>query len=474
MTRLSRIRPFRGVAGGQCATLLCSVLALGLATSLAMAQVKPPVATRPAQSSGAQSSGAGPAKPLPPIKPMALEPSNGSTIVAVVNGEAITQTDVDNRRRLFALSTGVPVTQEILDRLAPQVTVQLIDERLRLQEMQRRRVDVSDKDIADAISELERRNGMQPGVLRQRLAAAGVDLRTLIDQMRVQIGWNRVLREALGDRVQVSDADIKAQQDILKAQTGQPEYQVSEIFVQANDPSQVAGASRFADTVISQLHAGAPFPVMAAEFSQSQTALSGGDLGWVQASELDPAVLRVLQVMPVGAISNPIPVPGGFSIVTLRAKREIGNDPGTLVDARQLFFRFATRLDPNNPTPQQQQALARARQVSASAKNCDEMEAAARAEGDPKGGNPGPIRLETVGVPVLRQIMATLPIGQASQALVADDGVAVIMVCSREQQNFGIPGRDELTVRILNERGELISRQLMLDLRRRAIIDRRS
>ena len=69
------------------------------------------------------------------------------------------------------------------------------------------------------------------------------------------------------------------------------------------------------------------------------------------------------------------------------------------------------------------------------------MEAAAKEAGDPRGGNPGPVRLETVAVAPLRQVMATLPVGKASEPLVANDGVAVMMVCSREQQISACPTR---------------------------------
>src|SRR5579862_9462663 len=120
-------------------------------------------------------------------------------IVAVVNGDVISKADVDNRRRLFAISTGLPITQEVLDRLTPQVTQQLIDERLRLQEVKRRKVVISDKEIAAAIGEVEHQNNMPPGALRAKLAADGVELRTLIDEIRVQLGWGRVLHEQLGD-----------------------------------------------------------------------------------------------------------------------------------------------------------------------------------------------------------------------------------------------------------------------------------
>ena len=426
--------------------------------------------------------------PAPPREPDAARPdavrpeaprpdaarADASRIVAVVNGDVISGADVDNRRRLFALSTGMPASPDVLDRLTPQVRRQLIDERLRLQEVQRRHVIVHDSEIAEAIREIEQRNNMPEGTLRRRLSADGVEFRTLIDQVRVQIGWSRVLRQQLGPQNEVTDADIQEQAELLKAQTGQLEFRLAEIFVPIAEPSQAEESRRFADTIIQQLRLGAPFPVVAAQFSQSQTALQGGDEGWEQPNQIDPAVLRVLQEMPPGAISNPIPVPGGLSIVTLRGKREIGRDPATMVTVRQLFLPFPTRLDPNAPTPQQEQVLEQARRLSSSAKSCDEIEAANKAAGSNRQANPGELRAEGVAVPALRQILLTLPLGKPSQPLVADDGVAVLMVCTREQRNLGVPSKQELTERILSERLELASRQLMRDLQRRAVIDQRS
>ncbi len=399
---------------------------------------------------------------------------NAARIVAIVNGDVISYADVENRRRLFALSTGMPAAPDVLDRLTPQVTRQLIDERLRLQELQRRHIVVQDAEIAGAIGEIEQRNNMQEGTLRRRLSADGVEFRTLIDQVRVQIGWGRVLRQVLGQQTEVSEADLQEQANLLQAQTGQQEFRVAEIFVPIAEPAQADGARRFADTIIQQLRLGAPFPVVAAQFSQSQTALQGGEEGWVQPNQLDPAVVRVLQEMPPGAISNPIQVPGGLSIVTLRAKREIGHDPATMATVRQVFLAFTARLDPTAPTAQQQQVLEQARRISASAKSCEEMEAANQAAGSARPADPGELRVEGVGVPALRQLLTTLPLGKASQPLVAEDGVAVLMVCTREEKNLGVPSKKELTERILNERVELASRQLMRDLQRRAVIDQRS
>ena len=399
--------------------------------------------------------------------------NDAAAIAAIVNGDVITRGDLDARARLFAISTGTAMTPDVLARLRGQVLSELIDERLKLREMERRQVVVSDDQIATAVKSIEARNNMPPGALRGRMAAAGVPFSTMVDQLRVQIGWAQVLRQAMGPQLHVSPADIAQRKAALKAQIGQTEYLVGEIFVPIDIPSRAGEARRFADTIIQQLRGGAPFQIVAAQFSQSQTALRGGDLGWVQGFELDPAVLRVVKEMPPGAISNPIPVPGGLAIVTLRASRQIGKGTSTELSVRQVFFKFPTRLVAQQPTAEQRAVIDRAQKLGASVHDCAGMAAAAKANGEANGGDPGPVRLESVQLPALRQMMATLPIGKASQPLIADDGAAVLMVCSRETRNADLPDDKALADRILAERFELMSRQMVRELERQAVIERR-
>jgi peptidyl-prolyl cis-trans isomerase SurA len=185
-------------------------------------------------------------------------------------------------------------------------------------------------------------------------------------------------------------------------------------------------------------------------------------------------VTRLVSEMPLGAVSNPVKVPGGFSIVTLQAKREIGNDVGTAVSLRQVFMPFSSPLNPQAPTEQQRQTLEKARGISASVHSCDQMEQVAKANNSPRAADPGEVRLESVNPPAFRQMLATLPSDRASQPLVTSDGIAVIIVCSREQKNMAQQSKDEVRNQLLNERVELLSRQLLANLRRHAAIEMRS
>lgn len=414
-------------------------------------------------------------KPVPPGSPPAAPPSTGPStgIVAVINGDVITNADVQSRGRLFALSTGIAVTPDTLARLRPQITRQLIEEKLRLQEIQRRHIVVSDKQIADTIRDIEARNNLPPGVLRTRLANDGIGLRTLIDQIRVQIGWTQVLRQQLGERGPPTAEELAEQQRLQEAQVGKPEYHLLEIFIPAQDAAQIADAERFAETVVTQLHAGAPFQVVAAQFSQSQTALQGGDLGWLPENQIDPAVLAVAKQMPIGAISNALKVPGGLVIAALVGRREIGRDLDTVLTLRQTFLPFTSVLNPAAPTEEQRQVLERAKAIGASVHSCDAMEAANKAANSPRPPNPGDLRLDQLSPPTFRQMLASLPLDHASQPIISNDGVAVVIICSREQKNLASQSKQDIENRMIAERIELLSRQLQRDLHRRANIDLR-
>lgn len=430
------------------------------------------------------------AQPRPPAATGDVPPGPRNRIVTVVNADIVTTLEVRSRARLFALNAGFAATPEQLERLAPQITRLLVDEKLRLQEVQRRQILVSDEDVANALADIERRNNLPRGALLQQLRLLGIQPRTMIDQVRAQIGWGRLLRQQLGPNADPSDADVAAFIANLTARRTGPEFLVGEIFIPVDDPANEADTRRFVEDVTAQLRRGLPFAVAATQFSQSQTALQGGDLGWQPESRLDPQVAAIVTRMPAGAISNPMRVPGGYQIVTLRARRDAGavQGPGTpaggptVLSVRQMFLAFPGRLDPQNPTPEQRAVAERAQRISSTVRGCDAFEAAARGVTAPnRPVNPGELVLESLNPPALRSLLARQPIGQASQPLMAPDGIAIVMVCSRERRQpaegaatAGAIPPAQAREAILRDRVEVVSRQLQRELRRRAIIETRA
>ena len=401
--------------------------------------------------------------------PGATAPQSAS-IAAVVNGQVITSQDVYAKARLLAISTGMNPTPDVISRLSPQVTKQLIDEALQQQEIAKRNVIVTDDDVAGAIGHIEQGNNMPVGGLRQRLEAEGVPFGTLLAQIRTQLGWQQVLHQVLGPGLQPTPGDMNAEKTALKTALGSTQYHLAEIFIPVSDPDDDATARNFAATVIAQLRAGAPFPVIAAQFSQDQTALTGGDLGYVKLNQLDDQVAATVTEMPMGAISNPIRVPGGYQIVQLQDKHEVGNQMQTVLNIRQAYAPYPSPITNGQVGPAQaaviNQLIAKAKQVH----SCDDMAALNATFGNAHPADPGPVNLATVTPAAFQTLLGSLAPGQVSRPLVTREGASVVMVCSRQQQAEALPSDDDIANIIIERRVNMESQQLLDDLRHRSIV----
>jgi peptidyl-prolyl cis-trans isomerase SurA len=401
---------------------------------------------------------------------IATPAADDAGIAAVVNGQVITTDDVQARARLLALSTGMPVSAAFLQRLSPQVTKELIDQTLQLQEINRRNVVVAESDIEAAVAHIEQGNNLPPGSLRAHLAQAGVPFSTLIAQLRTEIGWQTVLHQVLGPELQPTPGDLNAEKKALRAQVGTTQYHVAEIFIPVTDPADEDTARNFAAQVIQQLRTGAPFPIIAAEFSQADSALQGGDMGFLSLSQLDPAVAAVVTTMPAGAISNPIRVPGGYDIVQLQEVRQVGAATGSTLTLRQAFAPFPVPVSGGQVGPAQGAVIQKLVAQARGAHSCDDVAALNAAYGNARPADPGPVNLADVTPPAFQHLLATLAIGQVSEPLVAQDGVSIVMVCSRQSAAQALPSDDDIRELIVERRVELESQQLLDDLRHRSII----
>ena len=361
-----------------------------------------------------------------------------SRIVAVVNGDVISNVDVNNRTRLFALSTGLPMSPDMLDRLKPQILRQLIDERLRMQEVQRRKIVVPDKDIAEAIRQIEQRNGMAAGhACAPKLAADGVSLRTLIDQIRTQLGWTAGAAPAVGR--QVAGDQCRGGRAAAAARSAQRQAGISRrrdlhSGRGPGQPGRRRALRRDSDRRIAQ---GRRVPswwrrnsarrrrrCKAANWAGcSRTSSIPRWRTWCSRCRSARSATRCR--CPAASPSSPC-----------RASARSATTWAPCCRCGRPSCRSPRRSIRRRRPDQQRQTLDKARAISASVHSCDQMEDVAKADNSPRPADPGEVRLDAVNPPAFRQLLGTLPFDQASEPLVATDGIAVVMVCSREQKNL--------------------------------------
>lgn len=258
------------------------------------------------------------------------------TIAAVVNDEAISMTDVEDRIKLVLASSNLPDTPEIRAKITPQVVDGLIEEQLKLQEAARNKLTVSDDDVQGGLKTIAEQNKFTPEQFLAILDKQGVPQKTLMRQIKAQLSWNRVIKEKLRRQVDVSTTDINTRLDRLKSKIGQTEYLVSEIFLPLDGTKRDGDVIQFAQRMDKELQAKkAPFGPVAAQFSKAAGAEKGGSIGWVQEGYLEPDLDKAILALEEGEISDPIKTNAGIYILALQKKRTITED--SIPDANQLM-----------------------------------------------------------------------------------------------------------------------------------------
>ncbi len=279
------------------------------------------------------------------VQPVAAQSSRTETIAAVVNEEAVSNSDVAARLKLVAVSSGLPNNKEIRERLVPQIIGVLIDEKLKIQEANRLEIEIPQAEIIKGFGAIAGQNNFSAEQFRSVLRKEGIPVKTLEDQIRSQIAWSRVVQKKLRSQVSIADNEVDSVIERLEENKGKSEYRVSEIFLPVEKPSEEGDIKRLSDRLVKQLVEGkVPFPRLAGQFSQAAGASKGGDLGWVQEGQLAEALDEMLAKMNEGELSKPVRSLAGFHILHLSGKRIITEE--TIPSRDEIMHRLGMeRLD---------------------------------------------------------------------------------------------------------------------------------
>jgi peptidyl-prolyl cis-trans isomerase SurA len=389
-------------------------------------------------------------------------------IAAVVNNDIITADDIDARLVLLMRSSGIPDTPQNRQQLQRRVVQQLIDEKLEVQEAKRFKVAAGATEIDKALTSIETRNNMPKGGLDQYLKAAGIPRYTLVDQVTASLIWNKVVEGRYSSDVSVSDTEVNDEIARLKADIGKPQSHVAEILLAIDNPTQEPEAKSLADKLILQIRGGAQFPAVAQQFSQSPSAATGGDIGWVTPNQFGPPLDEAIAKMKPGEMSYPIRTTAGYYILYLIDRRTPGQ---TSTDDTQLSLVEIVLPVPSGATPpQQQKVMAQAQSIADTAKNCDDMAKVAREQAPQTSTQSPNVRAGDLPGDV-KNLVLGLKVSEASKPLPTRGGVAVIMVCKRADPSAALPTQDQVYDELMHARLDQISRRYLRDLRRSAYVD---
>lgn len=390
---------------------------------------------------------------------------------AIVNGTIVTGTDVDQRVALvIAANDAGEVPEEELKRLRLQVLRNLIDETLQIQEAAALEMAVTPEEVQQTYVRLaNERFNRSVEDLDVYLRSIGSSPQSLKRQIEGEMAWDRLLRRNVAPFVQVSSSEVNELYERLQASRGTAEYRLGEIYLSATPTNREAVAEN-ARRIVEQLRQGGSFVAYARQFSEASTAAVGGDLGWIRLEQLqNPQLEAVAKELAPGQLVGPVEIPGGFSILYLIDKRQIGMaDPrDALLSLKQISLDFPQGLSEEEA----RQRVASFAQAIQQIRGCGEVESAAAAMGAQVVAND---QIAVRALPeALQAGLLELNVGQSTPPFGSlEEGVRVLMLCGRDDpQTEAGPDKETLMATIEDDRINKRAQRYLRDLRRDAVIE---
>jgi peptidyl-prolyl cis-trans isomerase SurA len=397
--------------------------------------------------------------------------TNVRKATATVNGALITRTDVDQRVALILdANNAKDVPEDELKRLRLQVLRNLIDETLQIQEARAQEMEVTQDEVDQTYQRLaaEKYNRSLPE-MEAHLRSAGSSPNSLKQQIQGELAWDRLLRRNVTPFVNVSSDEINELYERVVSSKGTAEYRIGEIYLSAN-PTNRAAVAENAKRIVEQLREGASFVAYARQFSESSTASQGGDLGWIRLEQLqNPQLEGIVREMGAGQLAGPIEIPGGFDILYLIDKRQIGMaDPrDAVLSLKQISIDFPKDMSEDAARQRAESFAAGVKEI----RGCGDVEAQAAKLGAQVVAND---QMPARSLPdALQSALLQLSVGQATPPFGSlEEGVRVLMLCGREDpQVAAAPDREQIAQSVEEERVQKRAQRYLRDLRRDAVIE---
>ena len=286
-------------------------------------------------------------------------PESGGDVLAKVNGEKITRSEVE---KYFANQTAGSPQAPSGDQAASlrlSILRQLIDDEIMMQRAKKLSLVASDEEVDAKLAEFKSPYTQEE--FEKRLKDSSMSLDDLRRNLRKSLTLEKVINKEITSKINITDADINTYFNDHKSEFNliEPQYHLAQIVVTTTPNPQVgnlkgdkaqneAEARQKAAKIMNSLDSGEDFATVAMNYSEDPaSAPNGGDFGFVPESSLktQPQMMELLAGLKAGRHTKPVPVLdaarriAGFRIIKLIARepagqRELG-DPRVQAAIRQ-------------------------------------------------------------------------------------------------------------------------------------------
>jgi peptidyl-prolyl cis-trans isomerase SurA len=252
-------------------------------------------------------------------------PYGGTTvedIIARVNDQIITKSDYDRAEtELDQVGKQNGASMQEMAGQRKDLLRNLIDQQLWLSKG--KELDITgETELVKRLDEIRKQYNLDSiDDLEKAAREQGVSFEDFKANIRNQIITQEVMRQEVGEHIQMTPGEVERYYEEHKQDYVQPEsVRLGEILISTgkegtDDPAKVAAAKAKADDLEARLHAGGDFAQLARSFSDGSTAASGGDLGQYKRGQLPKVLEDKTFDLASGQYTDPILTRQGYIIL---------------------------------------------------------------------------------------------------------------------------------------------------------------
>jgi len=404
-------------------------------------------------------------------------PRSGDFIVAIVNQELVTASEVQARiDRIRTEAARARQTLPPADELQRRIVDALIDERVQLTYARESGMRIDEAELDRAVANVAVQNQVTMDQLRERLRRDGVEYTRFRNNIRDQMMMERVREREVMGRIRISDGDIDTYLAERQAKVGaSTEYNIAQILVpvpEAASDEEIQQRRARAEAALARVKAGEAFETVAREVSEDANRAQGGVIGMRPAERLPDVFVEVVRPLRTGEVAPALLRSGaGFHALKLVDKREANAYTIQQTRVRHILLRVSPQL----PQAAASQRLAGFKQQIESGTRTFEQLARENSE-DGSAAQGGDLGWAGPGmfVPEFEQAMNALSVGGLSGPVVSRFGVHLIQVVERRSATLDAKQQREQARNVLREQkfGEAYN-DWIRDLRARAYVEMR-
>ena len=244
-------------------------------------------------------------------------------LYATVGNKAITRSDIFNEIKSILILNNMTYSEETRQELQQMAVKAVIKRSIKEIEINKHDfLEFNQSDLNFHLNRIAKNANMDLETLKDVCLAQGLDFTILENNMKVELLWNSLVFYFYRNKISIDQSEIDKKLKLNQNKIEFNEYLISEIVIKAPEKDKLESAI---EDIKKQIKVEG-FKNIAMKLSLSESAMNGGDLGWINEKQLTEKFKSMISNTPVGAISQPILVKENILIFEVRDKRKISEE----------------------------------------------------------------------------------------------------------------------------------------------------